>query len=444
MMPFHAFSDSSSGSLNVANGGTLNESNNSQDNPVGIVKKSIYIIKNDINDKVYIGQSINPENRFKGHIQDKNRKQHNSAIDGAIKKYGEKHFWFEILEKDVVNYNEREKYWIRFYNSICPNGYNILDGGEVPPVNKGLNNNKSKFSQKDLEELVELLKKPNITLQDIANYFSVSYRTISNFNKGKTYHNNEIDYPIRKFQISGEFFNMVESETVDNVIQDLLNTNLSYLKISQKYNINETQVVSINNGDILLYKRRGYTYPLTVNRQRHSIELVNSIKSELKKGVLSKNQVAKKFHVNYGYVNAINAGRIRYDKDTIYPIKKHEGRLNYTEETWEEIRKMLKRGVSPKTIVTKLNLPNLSLVYDINKGKTHRSENYTYPIQKIQNKYSIEKIRKICNDILNTNLTLSEIAKKYQVHKSTVICLKNGSWKKYRLPEYEYPLRPNK
>ena len=43
--------------------------NNIYVNPVGIIKKDIYIIKNDLNDKVYIGQSINSEERFKSHCK---------------------------------------------------------------------------------------------------------------------------------------------------------------------------------------------------------------------------------------------------------------------------------------------------------------------------------------------------------------------------------------
>lgn len=71
------------------------------------MKKDIYIITNDINDKVYVGQSINPEDRFKSHCK---KNYDNSLIDAAIQKYGKEHFQMQILEKDLENYNEREKY----------------------------------------------------------------------------------------------------------------------------------------------------------------------------------------------------------------------------------------------------------------------------------------------------------------------------------------------
>ena len=94
-------------------------------NLVGIIKKDIYIIKNDINNKVYIGQSLNSENRFKSHCKPN---KDNSLIDKAIQKYGKEHFYYEILESQIENYNEREKYWIEYYNSKKTNGYNILNG----------------------------------------------------------------------------------------------------------------------------------------------------------------------------------------------------------------------------------------------------------------------------------------------------------------------------
>ena len=37
----------------------------------------------------------------------------------------------------MEDYNEKEKYWINFYNSLTPNGYNILSGGDEPPILKG-------------------------------------------------------------------------------------------------------------------------------------------------------------------------------------------------------------------------------------------------------------------------------------------------------------------
>ena len=86
----------------------------------------IYKITNKINNKIYIGQSIDIERRWWEHKHDDN---HNSLIHLAIKKYGEKNFTFEIIEECNQNQlDEREQYWIKTYNSF-EEGYNLTRGG---------------------------------------------------------------------------------------------------------------------------------------------------------------------------------------------------------------------------------------------------------------------------------------------------------------------------
>lgn len=69
--------------------------------------KSIYIIKNKINDKVYVGQSKNPHRRFIQHLCNGNCLLDSLPIHLAINKYGKENFYYEILEKDIENYNEK-------------------------------------------------------------------------------------------------------------------------------------------------------------------------------------------------------------------------------------------------------------------------------------------------------------------------------------------------
>ena len=68
--------------------------------------KSIYVIKNTINDKVYVGQAINPHRRFVQHLCNGNRSLDNLPIHLAIKKYGKQNFYYEILEENIENYKE--------------------------------------------------------------------------------------------------------------------------------------------------------------------------------------------------------------------------------------------------------------------------------------------------------------------------------------------------
>lgn len=91
----------------------------------------IYCIKNDINNKPYIGKTIYTiERRFKEHIRDAHNHKCNSKLHRAILKYGDEHFYPILLEEcSEEEAGEREKYYIQLYNSV-KEGYNISYGGE--------------------------------------------------------------------------------------------------------------------------------------------------------------------------------------------------------------------------------------------------------------------------------------------------------------------------
>lgn len=95
------------------------------------MNSGIYIIKNKINEKVYVGSSINLKNRKRSHfIQLKNNKHINQHLQNAWNKYGVDGFSFEIVEFCEREFlREREIYNIEKFNSII-NGYNIMEVDE--------------------------------------------------------------------------------------------------------------------------------------------------------------------------------------------------------------------------------------------------------------------------------------------------------------------------
>lgn len=95
----------------------------------------IYKFTNKINNKSYIGQSVNIEKRKKEHIQNINNYKIDSTLYQALRKYGIMNFSFEVLEEcDKQELNEKEKYWIQYYDSYN-NGYNMTPGGDFNPSN---------------------------------------------------------------------------------------------------------------------------------------------------------------------------------------------------------------------------------------------------------------------------------------------------------------------
>ena len=90
----------------------------------------IYCITNLINNKQYIGQTYNLKHRWRTHKNNlKANRHHNKHLQYAWNKYGADNFKFDILEYCSVDLlDEREIYWIEFYNTI-QEGYNLAEGG---------------------------------------------------------------------------------------------------------------------------------------------------------------------------------------------------------------------------------------------------------------------------------------------------------------------------
>ena len=92
----------------------------------------IYKIINNVNGKIYIGQTVRAiEERINEHFKEtcKNLKY---PLQKAIVKYGEENFAVEIIEKCLTKkiLDEREKYWIKFYRFNDHRFvYNIAEGG---------------------------------------------------------------------------------------------------------------------------------------------------------------------------------------------------------------------------------------------------------------------------------------------------------------------------
>lgn len=92
----------------------------------------IYKITNKIDNKAYIGQTCrDPKKRWLEHYsRDINK---DTYFHRALKKYGKDNFLWEVIEEcEDSSLNEREIYWIKYYNTYYKNGngYNMTYGGE--------------------------------------------------------------------------------------------------------------------------------------------------------------------------------------------------------------------------------------------------------------------------------------------------------------------------
>lgn len=92
--------------------------------------KIIYKITNDFSDLVYVGQTKNLKERIRFHKLEMKRNRHSQFLYNDMNIYGFDRFKFDIIE-EVENKiaDKRERYWIEYYNSFFPNGYNLTTGG---------------------------------------------------------------------------------------------------------------------------------------------------------------------------------------------------------------------------------------------------------------------------------------------------------------------------
>lgn len=130
----------------------------------------IYIIKNDVNNKVYIGQTTTDiHTRFNQHCKKSTIKNRHYKLYNAIKKYGKNHFYCEILESNVPisQLNNKEIYYIEQYDSYYK-GYNSTKGGDGRTINKH-------YEEK---QIIEMYKNGK-SLNEIAKLYNVSSATIS-------------------------------------------------------------------------------------------------------------------------------------------------------------------------------------------------------------------------------------------------------------------------
>ena len=90
----------------------------------------VYKITNDINGKMYIGQtSRSLHERFADHCREVRSKRFiERPLYAAMIKYGIEHFSIELIE-ETDHPKEREVFWIEYYGTF-KNGYNATVGGD--------------------------------------------------------------------------------------------------------------------------------------------------------------------------------------------------------------------------------------------------------------------------------------------------------------------------
>lgn len=344
------------------------------------VKKDIYIIKNKINEKVYIGQAVNTQNRWWHHLSDARKSKKYSLIDRAINKYGKENFYYEILESQVENYNEREQYWIKKYNSITPNGYNIAIGGQG--VGNGINSPIALIKDQELlDSIIDTILNTDKSLSEISRIFGISNNVIWEINNGTAYHNKNLKYPLKECRLTDEKFKQL-------VYSLKYEHDKTFKDLSEEYNLDLSCINEINQGKS--YHKDWLEYPLRSGKVKnplynHYMEIIDLLQNSK----IEQKEIAKKFNVGCAAISDINLGRSFRQENIEYPIRKNyqynKIRKSFSPSEICEIENLLKTKMSIKNIAKQYETC-FTIIADINNGqiKKYRKENIDYPIRKIR------------------------------------------------------------
>lgn len=270
------------------------------------MEKYVYKIENKINKKIYVGQTNNLDRRMQEHKHDE---RNNHPIHNAIKKYGWQNFEVSVLYYGV-NYNEKEKEYIKLYKSNRKEyGYNITAGGQD---SSGENNPQSKLSQSDVYQIISDLKGNN-SIECIAKKYRTTVKTIRNINAGISWRIGSLQYPIRKRKLK-----ILNNEEVKEIISLLKDANNSIEGIADMFNIKPYIVLNINKGNT--YRLDSEIYPIReIGIPGRDIERIVEM---LEQENIPIKEIAEKFNKTLSQIYRINKGECWHNDSLKYPIRK--------------------------------------------------------------------------------------------------------------------------
>ena len=266
----------------------------------------IYMIENKENGKKYIGRTVNYSRRMWAHKKSK-RNLHSSYIDRSIQKHGEDNFGFKIIgEYERSKLAEKEKEYIKKYNTYKGEGYNLTPGGKgvgkgeehwwygkelsketkekISKANSGKNNgmygitgenhhsyHNSKINKKLAMKVIDLYRFGN-SMQKVADKLSLSTSTVHKIIKKKhwvveelntTYKTilkrinkriNKKDKPWLNIKVlPNQYYksnspNKIGTKIIKKIIKDKCKHEYSNAELGEKYGVSSSNISKIVRG----------------------------------------------------------------------------------------------------------------------------------------------------------------------------------------------------
>lgn len=194
----------------------------------------LYCITNKNNNKSYVGQTVNVEDRWKNHIYDAKRMEgksaavRKSAFQNAIAKYGEDDFVWQVIDEceTIEEANDLEEFYIAYLCTLAPFGYNILPGG---------NNRRIHESSK---------KKISETLKKTSSFIGKKGKDHPNFGRKLTKERKEHLSKIRSGD-NGPGKKITSKIAREIYLEYLNNDNLTSMDLVRKYGLKKGAILNI-------------------------------------------------------------------------------------------------------------------------------------------------------------------------------------------------------
>lgn len=209
-------------------------------------ESGIYQIRNIINDKIYIGKSVNLNNRKSQHFLSLRKNIHkNFKLQGSVNKHGINNFVFEILEicKDI---DTKEINYINKFNT-CKTGYNI--SSDIQHMSekwitklKYLRKNDPKYIKQflDFRSKADESNRVKINEYDLNGKYIKTWNSIIEASKFYNYKSNSMLMSVLNFKrsrASNKLFRYYENNTFD------INPYQSFRKTKLKFTNNEEELI---------------------------------------------------------------------------------------------------------------------------------------------------------------------------------------------------------
>lgn len=268
------------------------------------MEKYVYKLINNINGKIYIGQTNNLKRRMQEHKHDKRR---NHPIHMAIKEYGWENFSLEVLYYGD-DYNRMEEYYIALFKTNDQEyGYNIHVGGNNQ---KGENNSDAKLTQIQVNEIIDYLLNSDLSYDEIAAKYNVNKKYIVNINKGAAWKKDELSYPLKRY------VKRLPNESLCKIVE-LLKSGYSISDIESITGEERYTILDINKG--FHWRIEGITYPI---QDLHNTEVVDKVIDLLKNSNLSIKEISEVVGIKKSTIYRINSGLSYPRHEDLYPIRK--------------------------------------------------------------------------------------------------------------------------